>query len=701
MAQKVFKGFMQVTEETFSPENGYIYFVRKSANTSATDGYLQFNGKKYGTAAELEADVNAKIGTLPEGYNNVVDFVNGQISAITNNFSSESVTGSSNGVAVEIGQASGNVTAVTVTAPDFDATYAPLSLTGVTSAATRLEAIEADYLKGVDKTALEGTIGTLSGRVDNLEAIDADNRLDALENVSADTRLDALEADTHTHENKDVLDGITQAKVDAWDSMAGGANVVLSAYTGSDAGVTDGFLKTYEIFQGGVSKGKIDIPKDLVVTSGVVTTNDNNEKVLRLTIANQAAPVDILVSDLAHVYTQGNGIEISASDEISAKVVAANGLSVDANGIAMALADGSNNGAMSAADFAKLGTIEASAQTNVIETVKVDGTALTVTNKEVNIELPDYSNVYAPKNDFEAVSGLVNTINTDYLKAADKTELNNAITAETAARESADNALDTRLDALEAISGKSHEHANKTVLDGISSEDVAAWDAAEQNAKDYADGLKNGLNADVSGESNGVSVQVVQASGVVTDVNVTAPDFGATYAPISLTGTVAENKTAFDNYTAATDTRLNNIESSATTWNNVAGSADTRISALEAVSAGTRLNVLETSAATKTEVGTLSGRVDALEAVSADTRLDALEAVSANTRLDALEAVSAQTSSALQSISAADNSVTVGQKDSNKNQTVGVKVSSATNNALKLENDGLFAAVYYDGDDSD
>lgn len=32
---------------------------------------------------------------------------------------------------------------------------------------------------------------------------------------------------------------------------------------------------------------------------------------------------------------------------------------------------------------------------------------------------------------------------------------------------------------------KKHEHANKTVLDGITAEDVAAWDASEQNAKTY------------------------------------------------------------------------------------------------------------------------------------------------------------------------------------------------------------------------
>lgn len=61
----------------------------------------------------------------------------------------------------------------------------------------------------------------------------------------------------------------------------------------------------------------------------------------------------------------------------------------------------------------------------------------------------------------------------DYAKAADLT------------------ALAARVTALE---GKSHEHANKTVLDGISSEKVAAWDAAEQNAKDHADGLNTAMD---------------------------------------------------------------------------------------------------------------------------------------------------------------------------------------------------------------
>ena len=47
-------------------------------------------------------------------------------------------------------------------------------------------------------------------------------------------------------------------------------------------------------------------------------------------------------------------------------------------------------------------------------------------------------------------------------------------------------ALAARVAALET---DSHTHSNKTVLDGISAENVAAWDAAEQNAKDYANDM--------------------------------------------------------------------------------------------------------------------------------------------------------------------------------------------------------------------
>ena len=59
--------------------------------------------------------------------------------------------------------------------------------------------------------------------------------------------------------------------------------------------------------------------------------------------------------------------------------------------------------------------------------------------------------------------------------------------------------LDSALaEKVNAASEGNHSHLNKTVLDGISAEKVAAWDAAEQNAKDYADGLNTAMNTRVT-----------------------------------------------------------------------------------------------------------------------------------------------------------------------------------------------------------
>ena len=113
--------------------------------------------------------------------------------------------------------------------------------------------------------------------------------------------------------------------------------------------------------------------------------------------------------------------------------------------------------------------------------------------------------------------------------------------------------------AVDAIAGSSHSHSNLEVLNGITAEKVAAWDDAEQNAKDYADSAIAELDASVSGASNGVEVQVVEADGKITAVNVTAPDFDNTY---DAKGAADE---AYSAATGYTDTQLGSYATSADT----------------------------------------------------------------------------------------------------------------------------------------
>ena len=136
------------------------------------------------------------------------------------------------------------------------------------------------------------------------------------------------------------------------------------------------YAAIYHLTKDGTNTGAaINIPKDLFVKEGKVVDNPIGQpagKYIELTLQNQTNPIYINVADLVDAYTPGNGITISATNEVSAKVVAANGLSVGASGIAMALASGTANGAMSSDQFTKLSGIDTGATAN---TITLNGTA--------------------------------------------------------------------------------------------------------------------------------------------------------------------------------------------------------------------------------------------------------------------------------------------------------------------------------------
>lgn len=97
---------------------------------------------------------------------------------------------------------------------------------------------------------------------------------------------------------------------------------------------TTGYLKTYEIYQGGSSAGdlvgKIDIPKDMVIQSGRVVVNPTGQPAgtyIELTLANaDSTKIYINVEDLVDVYTVAASatqvqLAIDSSNVISATLV--------------------------------------------------------------------------------------------------------------------------------------------------------------------------------------------------------------------------------------------------------------------------------------------------------------------------------------------------------------------------------------------
>lgn len=144
---------------------------------------------------------------------------------------------------------------------------------------------------------------------------------------------------------------------------------------------TEGYIATYQLQKDGAQAGvNIDIPKDYLVKSAEIKTSAGEgdpsglpagSKYIDFVIntkvgTGEESHIYLDVQSLVDAYTPGNGIEISEANVISAKVVAANGLSVGTAGIAMALASGTANGAMSKEQFTKLGEIADNATANTI-----------------------------------------------------------------------------------------------------------------------------------------------------------------------------------------------------------------------------------------------------------------------------------------------------------------------------------------------
>ena len=177
------------------------------------------------------------------------------------------------------------------------------------------------------------------------------------------------------------------------------------------------YAKRYTIKQAATGLNvNIDIPKDMVVSSGRVVTNPDETHTgtfLELTLANSNnTKVYINVSDLIEYVTSGSKtgdmvvVDVSADHKVTAtitdgtitKAKLASAVQTSLGKADTAIQQAGLNSAlegyvakngtdrlMTAAEGTKLEGIETGAQKNIIETVKVGGTALTVTEKAVDI----------------------------------------------------------------------------------------------------------------------------------------------------------------------------------------------------------------------------------------------------------------------------------------------------------------------------
>ncbi|WP_295156287.1 hypothetical protein [Selenomonas sp. AE3005] len=200
---------------------------------------------------------------------------------------------------------------------------------------------------------------------------------------------------------KAVTDNL-QSQIDALDTGA-----VKSVTLTKDATATSGYAASYTLSVNDTPLStKIDIPKDFLVKSATLETvaaadtpyqgaavgDKYVDFVINAKDASETAEhIYLAVSDLVDVYTAGNGLALNNGQfTVTVDTANANGLSVGANGIALAVATDSEAGAMSAtdhaqftADSAKLAAISAQANKTTVTTegggtIEIDGVSKTI-----------------------------------------------------------------------------------------------------------------------------------------------------------------------------------------------------------------------------------------------------------------------------------------------------------------------------------
>lgn len=329
-------------------QNAWSKILIKAQSTAAT--------AVAGATADTTLSSDAKVDTLTIASGNKWVDINGSGKTVTLGHSLSGVTAGSAGAAASVPvlsvDAAGHVTSLS------SATITPAAIGAATSAA----------VEAAQKTADD--------------AADAAAAAEAL----ADAKVSSVTAGQGIAVTGEVKTPTVAVKLDpaagniASLSDAGlmvtASTVNVPVYNLTKDATSADYAAVYHLTKDGVNVGEaINIPKDLFVESGEIVENPTGQpagKYLKLVLQNQTYPVYINVADLVDAYTPGNGITISGTNEVSAKVVAGNGLSVDTDGIKMDVVSADAAGAMSSADFTKLVGIDPGATAN---TITLNGTA--------------------------------------------------------------------------------------------------------------------------------------------------------------------------------------------------------------------------------------------------------------------------------------------------------------------------------------
>lgn len=467
-------------------------------------------------AANAEAALAAKIGEVAEG-ENLADKLAAEVERATqaegvNAAAAAAAQKTADDLKTYVGTLPEGTEATTVVDYIDKKTADIASNESFTQLEGRVKDIEDDYLVEADKTELTNAI---NGKVASVTAKD----------------------------NSVVIGGEATAPTVGVQISASAGNALALADDGlmvtiptaaeysivKDETAGDGYAATYHLTKDGENVGAaINIPKDMVVQSGTVVTDPEGQPAgtyIKLVLANADnselyIPVDTLIEYVTSGSQVGDMVVINVSDDHKVTATITDGTITAAKlttEVQTALnkahthANAEELDKIAVGDKAKWDAAEAKAHEHANKDL-LD----TYTQTEA-----DLADAVAKKHEHANAEELAKFVDGDKAKlddaAAKAHEHKNLELLETYTQ--------TEADLADAVA-KKHEHENAEVLGGITAEKVAAWDAAEGNAKGYADELNTAMDERVTKNTNDIAgLHAIAKSGNVNDLEQTEGEY--------------------------------------------------------------------------------------------------------------------------------------------------------------------------------
>lgn len=383
-----------------------------------------------------------------------------------------------------------------------------------------VDAIEADYLKAADKTELEGKItaeenratGIENGLADRIAAIEADYLVEAdkYDDTALVGRVAAIEADYLTSANETALNSaialkVAQADYDAKVEEIKGTtdNLQTQINTIMNNPDTEGVINSINEFTQYIADHG-------AIADGFRADIDQNKTDIATEASTARAAEEALAGRLAILEAIDHEAYIAADTALKNELTGEINKKADASALTQEIADreaadaalsgrlaaveglltGGEGSVGEQIEAAKQEAIDAAADALAEAKTELEGKIADAATNAANMDAVVLANAQAytdtAKAEAKTYADGLNTTMDGRVSALE------AIGHEHANKALLDSYTQTEANLADAVA-KKHSHSNLEVLEGITATKVSAWDAAEQNAKDYAKSYTNSV----------------------------------------------------------------------------------------------------------------------------------------------------------------------------------------------------------------